>query len=195
MLTNPEAEISKELGKGEQLLWVGKSRQGIFFRGSDILLIPFSLMWGGFAIFWESMALSGFLNGQASKAPSGFQFIFPLFGVPFVLVGLYIILGRFIVDSKQRERTFYGITTQRIIIKSGLFSRSTKSLNLRSLSDISLSERSDGSGTITFGATNPFNSWFSAGSWPGAGKQSPSFDTIPNAKKVYEIIRKAQNET
>ncbi len=89
-------------------------------------------------------------------------------GIPFVLVGLYIVLGRFIVDAMNRAKTFYGVTNERIIIITGLFFREVKSLNLRTLTDVSLSERGDGSGTITFGALYPMGRWMPGGSWPGA---------------------------
>jgi hypothetical protein len=80
-----------------------------------------------------------------------------------------------------------------VIIISGLFSRRTTSLNLRTMSDISLTERSDGSGTITFGPSMPFAQYFSSVSWPGAGHFSPPmFDMIEQAKDVYDIIRQAQ---
>ena len=92
--------------------------------------------------------------------------VFPLFGIPFVLAGLYMILGRFIHDSKKRAKTFYGLTDQRAIIISGLFSKSVKSLNLRSLSDVSLSEKSDKSGTITFGQENQMMSFFGGNNFP-----------------------------
>jgi len=35
--------------------------------------------------------------------------------------------------------------------------------------------------------------WFSTGAWPGSGKYAPpSFDMIPDAKQVYDIVRHAQ---
>jgi hypothetical protein len=79
--------------------------------------------------------------------------VFPLFGVPFIIMGLYFVVGRFFADAWMRERTFYGIANERIIIVSGLFSRRTKSLNLRTLSDISLTElvgRSVNTSTVGF---------------------------------------------
>jgi len=79
------------------------------------------------------------------------------------------------------------------IISSDLFSRRVKSLNLRTLSDLSLSERRDGSGKITFGPTNPFAIFSSSTSWPGAGQYAqPAFDLIDRAREVYDVIREAQ---
>ena len=49
------------------LLWVGRPAMGIRFSRSDLLALPFSLMWGGFAIFWETLAFR-------SGAPSSFGF-------------------------------------------------------------------------------------------------------------------------
>jgi hypothetical protein len=198
MISEPSSELSSELSSGERLLWSGRPPQGMMLRKSDVFMIPFSLMWGGFAIFWELMVLSHLRGNGGGDSQTVVRFVFPLFGLPFVLIGLYIIFGRFFVDKKLREKTFYGVTNQRIIIKSGLFTRSTKSLNLRTLSDLSLTEKPDGSGTISFGPVVPFSSWSGAGSssWPNSRRYSPPcFDTVPEAKRVYEIIRDAQKET
>ncbi len=163
MFQTVESILSSQLDSGERLLWAGQPRGGIRLRGQDAFLIPFSLLWGGFAIFWEIMALT-----MTAKAPGPIGVIFPLFGLPFVLVGLYLIFGRFIIDAKTRERTYYGLTNERIIIVSGLFSRQTKSLQLRTLTDVSLTERVDGSGTITFGPAPLFGAFYPGGSWPRA---------------------------
>jgi Bacterial PH domain len=193
MLFDPATEISQELDSGEKLLWSGRPRQGIVFRSSDIFFIPFSLMWGGFAIFWELGVLFA-TSRSPSKTPDLVRFVFPLWGLPFVAIGLYLIFGRFFVDRAQRAKTTYGITNCRVIIRSGLFSRTTKSLNLRTLSDVTLAEKSDGSGTITLGPTVGFYSWFYGTSWPGMGRQlAPCLDTIPEAKSVYDILRRAQS--
>jgi hypothetical protein len=190
MWNNPESAIEQELSSGERLVWSGQPRRGIRLRTADAFLIPFSIFWCGFAIFWEFEALTATPKGGGPTT-----IVFPLFGVPFVVIGLYLVFGRFIADARTRESTFYGITNERIIIVSGLFARRTKSLNLRTLSDISLTERPDGSGTITFGPTTPFTLglWFPSGSWPGARQYAqPAFEMIDSAKEVYDFIRQTQ---
>ena len=168
-------QLTRELGGGEKLLWSGRPRQGLMLRSSDALLIPFSLLWGGFAVFWE-----------ASVILSGAPVFFTLWGVPFVAIGLYITVGRFFVDARVRERTAYGLTNERIVIVSGLFKSSVKSLSLRTLSDMSLKERRDGSGTITFGPTGNFVASRNGRTAP------PAFEGIAHARSVYEAIRDAQ---
>ena len=178
MEADAQIEISRYLDSGEALLWSGTPRQGLLLRGSDAFLIPFSLMWGGFAIFWE-------LGVIASDAP----FIFMLWGIPFVLIGLYMIAGRFFVDAKVRAKTIYCLTDKRAMILSGLFSRSVNSLPLASLSDLTLKEKADRTGTVTFGRPHPMAMWSSGMQWPGMGQyQSPAFEMISNAKNVHDQI-------
>jgi len=188
MWTDAESEIQQQLDAEEHLLWCGKPRDGIRFRLNDVFLIPFSLVWCGFAIFWEIMALTAIAKAHG---PAGA--VFPLFGIPFVLLGLYFVFGRFLVEAKSRERMTYAVTDQRVIIIKSFFGRTIKSLSLKTLSDVSLTEHSDGSGIITFGPNSPWVPWFAQSSWPGTQQLSPpSFDLIEHAKEVYDLVRQAQ---
>lgn len=134
--------IRRELAPGEQLLWSGMPAQGLRFRASDAFMIPFSLLWGGFAFFWEFMVVS----------QKGGPVFMAIWGIPFVLIGGYMIFGRFLHDRMLRARTWYGVTDQRALIVTGLFGRQVKSLDLASMGDITLRERANDDGDIVFGA-------------------------------------------
>ncbi len=185
MLENPSDKFRDELNHNERIIWSGQPQQGLTLRASDIFMIPFSLLWGGFAIFWESMAVSG-----------GAPFFFMLWGIPFVLVGLYMIIGRFFFDSAQRSKTYYALTNQRAIIISGVFNQNTKSLDIKKLPEINISTKSDGKGTITFGASHPMAWIYSGSGFPNMGRYNiaPSFEMIGDAKTVYQHIKRLQSE-
>lgn len=177
----PEQRLARELTSGERLLWSGRPRQGLLFRANDAFLIPFSLMWCGFALFWEGSVLT-------SDSPGFFK----LWGIPFVIVGLYMVFGRFIVDIRQRRSTVYGVTSSRVIIVTKLLTESVQSIRLQGLSEISLSERADGSGNIVLGPTPTANA-FATPSWSRQGQSSsPTLEGIPQARVVHDLIRQAQ---
>jgi hypothetical protein len=107
-MNDPRTRILPLLREGERLLWTGQPDPKVRFTGADAFLVPFSILWGGFAIFWEFMAAT------TAKQP-----FFVLWGVPFVLVGLYFIFGRFIYKKRRKLRTTYGLTDRRAIVCTG----------------------------------------------------------------------------
>ncbi len=172
--------IHSLLSPGEHVLWSGQPRRGVQFRPSDLTAIPFSLLWAGFAFFWE-------WNAIHSKGP----LLLRLWGVPFVLAGCQMLVGRFITDAWQRARTVYGLTSQRVIIATSGFrsvlgtglpaSSSVRSFDLRTLADTRLVERGDGSGTIELAA-------------PAYRTEAPALEMIEDAASVYDRILRAQRE-
>ncbi len=101
------ARLQALLRPGEQLLWCGRPDPRLWFTSADLYLIPFSVLWCGFAIFWE-----------AGASRSGGPF-FAAFGVPFIAIGLYMVAGRFFYKHYRKKQTVYGITTQRALVAAG----------------------------------------------------------------------------
>ena len=96
-------------------------------------------------------------------------------------------------DARQRAATVYAVTSERVVIVSGLFMRCVKSLSIDTITDVSLTERGEGAGTITFGPVPPFYWWYGGAGWPGFGHQAvPRFELAADARQVYEIIRGGQ---
>lgn len=178
---NLQMELQEYLNSHERLLWAEQPKKGIVFSSSDIDGIPFSLVWCGFSIFWVIFAAQ-------------FSLWFAMFGIPFVLIGLMLVFGRFIVDAQLRKNTIYGITNNRVIIKSGIFKKTIKSLPILSLTVIEYKEKKDGSGTITLEPTNHLRNWSWGNGmnwWPGI-KPPASLDLIPDVRNVYNKIMEIQ---
>jgi len=178
-------DIANELAPAEKVLWAGQPRQGIILRGFDALLLPFFLVWTG-GVGAAAVAML--------RAPKTDMVGIIMMSVIFVPVGLYALVGRFFVEARQRSRTFYAVTSERIVIVFGLFSRTVKSIELKSLGEMALSERRNGSGSIVFGPSSPFD-WMYGGAagFPGmASRMAARFEAIPSVRSVYETIRSAQ---
>jgi hypothetical protein len=173
---------------GERVLWSGQPKQGLALSGRDTLFIPFSLMWGGFAIFWN-FGVWFMIPDSGGDNPDWF---FRLWGLPFLVIGIYLIIGRFFHDASIRKHLFYAVTNQRILVLRGLRSSKLTSLDIHHLPRLELSEHRDGTGTIAFDGDTSF---FSLGGRNGFGYWVPAlgsatqFFGIDNPRKVYEIIR------
>jgi hypothetical protein len=105
---DPRQRLSPYVRPDEQLLWCGQPDPAKKFTGIDVFMVPFSLLWGGFAIFWMAAAVGG-----------GAPLPFALFGLPFVAVGLYFIFGRFVVKARRKRQTAYGLTERRALVAVG----------------------------------------------------------------------------
>src|SRR5438045_244159 len=101
---NPGVYDDLHLVAGERLLWSGTPARHPVFDSADFAAVPVSLAWCGFAVFWESGVMS-------SGAPVFMQ----IWGIPFVLVGLYLVVGRLVVRRLQMRSTTYAVTDRRVI--------------------------------------------------------------------------------
>ncbi len=107
--SSPQADrLQPYLRPGEQLLWCGRPDRAVLFTAADIIAIPFSIVWLGIAIAWEA-------GVRASGAPAAFRDL----GVPFLLIGVYLVAGRYITRWFRKRQTVYGITSERVIVQVG----------------------------------------------------------------------------
>lgn len=166
---------------GETLLWTGMPVQGWVFTLSDWFAIPFSLIWGGFVIFWN-------VGVWTNNAP----FFFKLWGLPFLAIGLFMMVGRFILDRWNRSRTHYAVTNQRVLIseKNGAHIRS---FPINGLPSVEMTEAAGAAGSIRFGPQSvAAQAGFQMRNWPGGGNTSEFF-RIADVRKVYDLIQKTAN--
>ena len=156
---------------GEAVLWRGKPGKGHLLTGQDVLMIPFSILWCGFAIFWEGSVLT-------VDAP----LIFKLWGIPFVCVGLYMVFGRFLWTAFLRKRTAYVITNKKIIRARG---NRIDMLHGNALPPMHTRAFRDGSGTIDFGPQY-YQSYNRRSSY--ANTHYFALENIPDVARVQQYI-------
>src|SRR5450631_1276302 len=131
---------------GESLQWASMPNAGIIFHSDDWAAIPFSMLWGGFAIFWEAGVL-GYWGDRAKKHPApGFM---ALWGIPFVIIGQYLIWGRFLTDAWLKRKTYYAVTNRRVLIVQDGWKHKVRSCYLEAIPEIV--REGDGTGTLWLG--------------------------------------------
>jgi hypothetical protein len=173
---------------GERILWSGQPKQGVAFRRSDLLAVPFSLMWGGFAIFWNYGVWTDFPNTGTAD-----DWLFKLWGLPFLAIGIYVIVGRFFYDAWVRNHSYYAVTNERVLILRTSPTSKLISRDIPSLPMFELTEHRDGTGTIVFDSEDVGYSWLSRnrgfGTWTPSATQNAQFFGVENPLRVYELIR------
>ena len=183
-----QQRIQSELSDGEFLVWSGKPNPNIVFHPSDWYMIPFSLLWGGFAIFWEGGVTGFFGFTSGDHAPSFMM----LWGIPFVLIGQYFIWGRFLYAAWKKRRILYAITNRRVFVLSLPPQAKIISSFLESIPAIDRDLRANGVGTLKFGQIiSPWgggrnNNASMDGLYLNAGV--PVFVDIDDAANVYRIV-------
>ncbi len=135
-LSNEEqGMITQELNTGETIIWADKPVCGSLFVKSFAIYL-FAIPWTAFSLFWMYGASRG-------------SFAFSLFGVPFLLVGLYLFCTPFI-NKNAEKRTIYIITNQRAIIYKYGRKIKVKSFLPEQMVNIERCQRKNGTGDIIF---------------------------------------------
>jgi hypothetical protein len=147
-----DARVRKELREGEQLLWVGQPLPRRFSRQA-LPIVIFGIPWTAFALFWMAMA-SGIVFGgfQAGNGAFGLvSLLFPLFGLPFVLIGIGMLSSPYWM-RRRAMRTCYALSDRRAILWEPGWSSSVevRSYGPAELAKMRRVDYADGSGDLIF---------------------------------------------
>jgi hypothetical protein len=137
-----QALIDAEVALGERVLW--QARPVARFQWGSLPLLLFGVPWTAFAVFWIWKV------SQAVRLMGPAGMLAPLFGVPFVLVGLGLLSSPWWLYALA-GRTAYVITDKRAIILAPSWrGRSVRSFAPERIEVLERRERADGSGDLVF---------------------------------------------
>lgn len=176
--------VAREVPAGEKVLWFAAAGLRAFMLGS-IALVLFAIPWTGFAIFWVVMAWTG---TRQSELPGSIGTFFPLFGIPFILVGLGMLTSPFWL-ARKAKRTCYILTERRaIVVEGGILGGSTvTSFQPERLTAMRRTERKDGSGDLVF-------EQFTTSCGSGTTTIRRGFMGIDNVREVEGLVNQVVNE-
>ncbi|MEX3017799.1 aspartate carbamoyltransferase catalytic subunit [Gymnodinialimonas hymeniacidonis] len=167
------------LEQDETILWQGQPEAGIRWRDALGFQGFFGAAFAAFALFW--MATASFIAGNGP----GFPFnLFPLFGLPFLFVGLYLMAGHVLADAYIRSTTWYTLTDRSAFIATNAFGRrKLESFRIRDMDMLELEDGVPGSVIFKEGRVRPSNN-----SMP----RRVGFRNIIAAREVYRQMREAR---
>lgn len=140
-----QQRLRVELKPDESIAWAGQPNPDRYMK-SGFKLWLFFIPWTAFSLFWIAGA-SGF---QIPQFNSG-RDLFPLFGLPFLLIGLGGLSSPLWLRRKARS-TIYAITNHRAISIEGAKSITVKSYLASDIADIEHTEHQDGTGDLVLRA-------------------------------------------
>lgn len=188
-----DARVRSELENGEQLLWVGQPRPGRFVR-QTLPVVLFGIPWTAFALLWTGMATWGALWGNAGAQQAGpgidFSICFPLWGIPFILIGLGMLSSP-LWARREAKRTCYALTDRRVILFEADVFRSIEVRSYRpaALTKMFRRENADGSGDLVF---EEITQWHRANHRGRITSiQAHGFLGIDNVREIEKLVRKA----
>lgn len=185
-----DRRVRAELDQGEQLLWVGQPRPSRFMR-QTILIVLFGIPWTAFAILWTAMAWWGAAAAVPNVGPGAFFSVcFPLWGVPFIVIGLGMLSSPFWIWRKAK-RTCYALTDRRtILFEAGAFgSVEVRSYRAADLTKMIRREYADGSGDLVFEEAIQVRR--ANNNRTIMGSKPHGFLGIDNVRQIEELLRKA----
>ena len=181
---------SAVLPEQERLRWHGHPSGGVRLADFFTARLPFALVFTAFAVFW--VAATSQIAQMGASSGGAFD-LFPLFGLPFVCVGLYMAFGIPLWDSFERRHTSYALTDEAAYIATELFGR--RSLKRYPISDMNALELEDGqTGTVWFNRDVQVYRRTSSHRTTNSSRQTyttttrTGFKCIDSPRAVYQMI-------
>ncbi len=175
--------VRGELAQGEVVRWVAQPKPGrwaIKSLGIALFGIPFA----GFAVFWiiKGFEMNAWTAEHFPDKGGGMDLCFPLFGLPFVLVGLAMLSSPLWMMYKANQ-TAYVITDRRAIVLEGGWGIHIRSFGPGDIDSIRRTLYADGTGDVVFAKEL-------TGTSSGGRVQIKEwgFYAVPNPKEAEELL-------
>lgn len=170
-----QQRVTRELQPGEVVRWAAQPNSSrMMMQGFALWL--FFIPWTAFSVFWIWGA-AGFRLPDFSSPFS----LFPLFGLPFLLIGIGGLLSPLWVQRRARH-TVYVVSNQRAFMLSGWRNITMTSWQPAQLTQITRTERPDGSGDLVFDAQ------IQRDADGNAVKSKNGFSAIPDVRTAESFI-------
>jgi hypothetical protein len=189
-----QKKVDRELDPEEEIKWIDQPIPQ-FFTMYSLPTFLFAIPWTSFSIFWIWGAFEATSSNskQGAQAPD-FFYLFPLFGLPFLAMGIAMLSTPF-WEWRRKRNTVYLITNQRaiaieggtplqgILPIKGNQSQTIKSFSPEQLNNIYRREKTNGSGDVILGVRERTNS-------KGYSyNQEIGFFGVRDAKEVEDMLK------
>lgn len=183
--------LNEQLVCDEKVIWSGQPLKRKMFRKSDLIVIPIFILWLMALILFEYMAVDNLIYYQwKGNILTVIPFMF--FILPFMVLGFYIAIGRFIFKTLNKKNIIYAVTNSRIIAIRNSSKIKVKSRVISQIDSTKIVANHKGIGTLTFGKHKSFAKLLCAIEleFPWIYKYTDNivFHDIKNVKSVYDII-------
>ncbi len=191
--------VEPELRPAERVLWAGRPCiRPIFHRNENEVLLPFGLIFGVSSLLYEVVAV----RVMFSSPTQIHGYVMAWFGLGSLVMGQYLMWGRFLYAARKKKRTYYAVTDRRVLVVQTAADRQVASAELKALPHLHKLKRSGDIGTIRFfSPPEPFaTSWREMAGmtmeadgrldvWdPLSIKRGPVFADLKDTDSVYQLI-------
>ncbi|BBB33214.1 conserved hypothetical protein [Thermotomaculum hydrothermale] len=141
---NLEEKLNSFLKKDEKVLWEGKPEKNFYMEGIDYYVFFIGFVMLLFSLF-------NIISSLKMHSRGGRDIVGAIFSIPFLLIGFYLALGRYIHRYKKIKNTRYFITNKRIILSEKFFGDCFLSyINIKNIEKIDKKTKRNGLADLTF---------------------------------------------